>query len=904
MDNSTSILLVDDSKSTLAYMREVLEKIGHSVVVAQNGREALELFECQETDIVITDLQMPEMDGFELITLLKESHPNTPIIIISGLVNPDDIIEAHRLGAWDYLLKPFKNSFEVEIAVKRVLERSRILGENRRYHEHLQELVHVYTQDVRESKSRYKRLLESLTSYVYTVTFAKDGSINTIHRPGCETVTGYTSEEYRIDHNLWYRVVHDNDQEKVLEVVERIMNESGPQQIEHRICHKDGSIRWVCNTLVPCRVSGALLSYDGIISDITERKEAEERLRESEERYRIVTEQIGQLVYVFDTNRKKIGCNGDVKRVTGYGADEFQAMSITQRKELIHPDDRHMAVEILRQALRDKTSYSVEYRVRKKDGSYVYINDHGIALAGQDGDGCRMLGMMEDISVRKNAEEALMASEAKHRLQFESMPIGCVVFDPQFRITLWNPAAERIFGFSAAEVLGRDPLDIIVPKDVHSHVTGVLQSLFEGETVTLSDNANLTKDGRLIFCSWTNNQMLAPDGSVSGILSMCQDITERRLSEEQLKHHMSNLEALSTIDAAINSSLDLRITLKVLLQETLKQLKVDASCVLLLDSYSQMLEYKAGMGFSTNRISLARVRLGDSYAGRVAKERKSLIISDINTNGNEPAPIGLIASEGFQAYVGVPLVAKGQVKGVLEIFHRGPLNPDQGWLGFVETFANQAAIALDNAEMYDSLQSSHSELLLAYDTTIEGWSRALDFRDKETEGHSKRVTDLTVRIAREMGLGKEKLIHIRRGALLHDIGKLGVPDSILLKPGKLTGEEFEIMKQHTKIAFSILSPIEFLRPAIEIPHYHHEKWDGSGYPHGLKGEEIPLAARIFAYVDVWDALLSDRPYRLAWPLEKVRQHIRAQAGTHFDPNMMGVIEEIVLSDENLWPVRF
>jgi len=151
-----------------------------------------------------------------------------------------------------------------------------------------------------------------------------------------------------------------------------------------------------------------------------------------------------------------------------------------------------------------------------------------------------------------------------------------------------------------------------------------------------------------------------------------------------------------------------------------------------------------------------------------------------------------------------------------------------------------------------------------------------------------------------MGIGKDKLIHIRRGALLHDIGKLGVPDSILLKPGQLTDVEFDIMKQHTRIAFSILSPIEFLRPAIEIPHYHHEKWDGSGYPHGMKGDEIPISARIFAYVDVWDALLSDRPYRKAWPFEKVRDYIRSQSGMHFDPNLLNVIEKVVFEQSELW----
>ncbi len=185
-----------------------------------------------------------------------------------------------------------------------------------------------------------------------------------------------------------------------------------------------------------------------------------------------------------------------------------------------------------------------------------------------------------------------------------------------------------------------------------------------------------------------------------------------------------------------------------------------------------------------------------------------------------------------------------------------------------------------------SLELAHTQLLAAYDATIEGWSRAMDLRDKETEGHTQRVTVLSERLARLAGINEEQLLHIRRGALLHDIGKLGVPDSILLKADKLTTEEWETMKKHPKHAYDMLYSIEYLRPALDIPYYHHEKWDGSGYPQGLKGEEIPLAARIFAIVDVWDALTTDRPYRAAWEKEKTLQYVKAESGKHFDPHIV------------------
>lgn len=192
-----------------------------------------------------------------------------------------------------------------------------------------------------------------------------------------------------------------------------------------------------------------------------------------------------------------------------------------------------------------------------------------------------------------------------------------------------------------------------------------------------------------------------------------------------------------------------------------------------------------------------------------------------------------------------------------------------------------------------NLEEAHKQLLFAYDETIEGWSRAMDLRDKETEGHSQRVTQLTLKLASDFGIPKQELVHVRRGALLHDMGKLGIPDSILLKAGKLDDEEWEFMRQHPQLAYNMLFPIEYLRPAMDIPFCHHEKWDGTGYPRGLQGEQIPLAARLFAIVDVWDALTSDRPYRKAWEREKVLTYIREESGKHFDPNVVQAFFQLI-----------
>jgi PAS domain S-box-containing protein len=360
----------------------------------------------------------------------------------------------------------------------------------------------------------------------------------------------------------------------------------------------------------------------------------------------------------------------------------------------------------------------------------------------------------------------------------------------------------------------------------------------------------------------------------------------------ETRRHLQQMQALHTIDVAIAASLDLQFTFRVLLEQVATQLGVDAAALLLLSPHTHTLEYVAGRGFRTAALQHTRLRLGQGYAGRAALERRIIHIPDWEKEEPDFSRAPLLAGENFRAYYGVPLVAKGYVKGVLEIFHRSPLSPVAEWLNFLEMLTEQAAIAIDNHQLFDGLQRSNLELALAYDATIEGWSYALDLRDKETRDHTRRVTEMTVRLAQTLGVGDAELIQVRRGALLHDIGKMGIPDDILLKAGPLTPEEWEVMRRHPVYAYDMLLPIAYLHPALDIPYCHHEKWDGTGYPRGLKGEQIPLAARIFAVVDVWDALRSDRPYRPAWPDEKVREHIRSLAGTHFDPEIARTFLEL------------
>lgn len=379
-------------------------------------------------------------------------------------------------------------------------------------------------------------------------------------------------------------------------------------------------------------------------------------------------------------------------------------------------------------------------------------------------------------------------------------------------------------------------------------------------------------------------------GTVVQMIEYQLDVTKRQAAEEKSEHQLQRLSALRDIDVAITASFDLRLVLGVVLEKAQNLLGVDAVDLLLYRPNLQILEYEAGRGFRTNALKYTRLKIGESHAGQAALDRHTVHVPDLRKQ-NGFTRSEQLAAENFVSYFGVPLIAKGSVKGVLEVFSRDAVGPDGEWLDFLNALGGQAAIAVDNATMLEGLNRANTEMIMAYDETIEGWSRALDLRDKETEGHSRRVTELTLLTARAMGVAEAEQAHMRRGALLHDIGKMGIPDSILFKPGSLGKKELELMRKHSMLGFKLLSPISFLGPALDIPYCHHEKWDGSGYPRGLKGRQIPLAARIFTIVDIYDALCSKRPYRQALSREEALEHIHAISGKELDPKAVEVFME-------------
>jgi PAS domain S-box-containing protein/putative nucleotidyltransferase with HDIG domain len=492
-----------------------------------------------------------------------------------------------------------------------------------------------------------------------------------------------------------------------------------------------------------------------------------------------------------------------------------------------------------------------------------------------------------DISKQKLGEKQVQISEMRMRKALDNMTAMITIYDPEKNITYANRAAMTFSSNSQNKMIGKTDREVwpVPLKEVLN--TLLDQTIQTHESQSKEVDLHIPNIGRkVLLISYV--PLRDQKNDVKDIMCIMVDLTEQRSSEEKIKKQLQRLNGLHKIDISISGSLELSIILEEILNQCMQQLNVDAVRILSFNTATNTLEIQARRGFKNS--SRRADPIGQQeFSMRVIKKRENLFLPNIaDEKSNIPKEFD---SEGFQAYFGALIYSKGLVKGVLEVFKRETFRPDQEWENFLVILAGQAAISIESIEQYEKLIRLNDELRLAYERTLEGWSSALDLRDKDTEGHTLRVTQLTLQLAKEFKLSEEELIHIRRGALLHDIGKMGIPDSILHKPGPLLPEERKVIEQHPIFAFNLISPIKFLIPALEIPYCHHEKWDGSGYPRGLKAQQIPLAARIFAVIDVWDALRSDRQYRKAWSEEETIDYIKNESGKHFDPHVVDVFLE-------------
>jgi len=646
------------------------------------------------------------------------------------------------------------------------------------------------------------------------------------------------------------------------------------EALEFRARHRDGSWRWVEV------VASGLVDMNGLAGIVLNTRDVSDRHR-TEERLRVLSDAVEQSpvsVLITDPSGRIVYVNPAFTHITGYAPHEVLGRNPRILKSGLMGAEVYQA---LWQALTRGESWKGELLNRRKNGELFW--EWAVISAVRDAQGrtTHFLAVKEDITARKRSEQEAQASGELLRALFDSSPAAIVVTDRDARVRLWNRAAHAVFGWKAAEVVGR-PLPYLPPGEAQE-ARRLVDLVHSGGSVSDVECQRIRKDGTPLDVSLSAAPLRGPRGELAGAVGILTDISDRRRSEEQVRLQLRRLSALHTVDLAIASTTSVHVALGIVVDLARRELEVDAAEVLLWSPDQSALQ--PAIADALAGPARGPSSLGSTLATRAIHDGRMCACGP--ECGAGPCPTcALRLQAGLAGCRALPLAARGQVLGALVVCHAEPREWDPASLEFLETLAGQAAIAIASATLYDDLRRANSELQEAYEATIEGWSRAMDLRDRETEGHSQRVAEMTLRLAARMGVPEAEQVHMRRGALLHDIGKMGVPDSILLKAGTLTDDEWEIMRMHPVYACSMLGQIEFLRPALDIPLCHHEKWDGTGYPRGLAGEEIPLAARIFAVADVWDALRSDRPYRAAWPERDVLEHIQSLAGTHFDPRVV------------------
>ncbi len=687
-------------------------------------------------------------------------------------------------------------------------------------------------------------------------------------------------------------VYQGESREKIEAALQKAIELGQPYELELEMVSVAGNHKWIRTIGHPVKEAGRVVKVHGTFQDITERKQAEENLRASEARERAhakeletILDAVPDLVWiVHDPQGKNITGN----RATA----EFLHMPQDANLSTVVPEGPHhftvwkdgqpLSAEELptQRATHGVTVENFEEDVLFDDGTQRHLLGNASPLYDSQGNIRGAVAAFRDITEREQAKAQMEQQKELLQTIVDNIPVLISLIEKGDQVKWLNHEWQRLLGWSLEDMQDQNILEKLHPESADRE--RAIQARYTSDPPgDWYDLRTQTKSGQMLNISWAN---VALGNGAS--LRIGQDVTERKQTHEQVERQIQRLSALRDIDSIISSSFDLHITLDFLLAHVVDQLNVDAAVLLLFDPALYELNFAAQHGFHGNTITRHSLQLGQGYAGRAARERRLIYSTDLSQAG-QPALLGeAMFEEGFTATYAAPLIMKAQLKGVLQVFQRAPFDADSEWLGFFQTLAGQAAIAVENYDLFVGLQRSNLELRVAYDATIEGWSRALDLRDKETEGHTQRVTEMTLKLASLMGMSESDLVHVRRGALLHDIGKLGVPDNILLKPSALTDQEWALMHKHPQYAYDMLAPISFLRPALAIPYCHHEKWDGSGYPRGLKGIEIPLSARIFALVDVWDALRSDRPYRPGWSTNEVLEYIRVNAGTHFDPQVV------------------
>jgi diguanylate cyclase (GGDEF)-like protein/PAS domain S-box-containing protein/putative nucleotidyltransferase with HDIG domain len=746
------------------------------------------------------------------------------------------------------------------------------------------------------------------------------------------------------------------------EILERLRQGLPTSHFETVRLHKDGTPIDVSVTLSPIKdAAGQIVAGSAIIRDITERKRQVEDMEVSEVRYRRLFEAARDGVLILDANTSKItDSNPFMTELLGYSREELFGKELADLGVFKDEDEAHRAMEQLQRDTYIRYD-DLPLETKSHERRDVEFVSNVYAEADRRVIQCNVRDITQRKQDARNAEREIRQSEERLRLAVEGSQLGTWHWNIRTDTQVWSKRCLQLMGRPGDRPFRVPALLETVHPDDRERINAVARRGF-GDGGEVADEFRVVwPDGSIHWLAARGRTFLGDDGTPLRMEGILADITEQRQAEEQLRRNVAVIEqqkaALESHRADLletNARLEDAVTRFERLattdgltglknhrafQDRLKEecdraVRYHSPVSLVLLDVDRFKHYNDTYGHpegDTVLKQVAEILLREArsidivarYGGeefvvvlpetdaeparRVAERLRHAIASASWKQVSITASFG-VATLSLLLPNAADLVGEAD-KAMYRSKYRGrncvthvmdTLDDETLDTRTLDAFNELVqTVSAGRWEMLVSASEQMKEMLVqSYDATIASWSRILDLRDKETEGHSERVTAMTVLLMRHLGMTDEQITYARWGALVHDIGKMGVPDQILHKPGPLTEAEWVVMRQHTTLAYEMLSTIKFLGPAIDIPYCHHEKWDGQGYPRGLKGDAIPQMARLFAVIDVYDALTSDRPYRKAWPEEEVRTYLRDQAGSQFDPSAVDSFFAILESERS------
>lgn len=670
---------------------------------------------------------------------------------------------------------------------------------------------------------------------------------------GCYALTGYLPEEL-INNTI------ESFGSLVLEKYKfNLLLSSNPVfEHEYEIQTKNKERKWLLDRgKTIYSENGRAIRQEGILTDITAIKIIESELKDSKDQLRLVADNISEVVWLRSTdNSSIIYVNSAFEDVWGISCEELYKNPLIFL-ETIYQADFDQVFMAYKQ-YEASGNFDMCYRIVRSDGEVRWIHAKTKEARNSRDEIVGHVGSARDITDLKNNEEKL--EKSFYTLYQKDQYLNSIMetqeemicrFLPDTTLTFVNKAYCKFLKHSEDQLIGRKFLELI-PETEHKEIMSHLGSLNQNNPSVSYVQQIFDDENNEIWQKWVDTAIFNHDNLVQEYQGVGRDITFDKCAEQKIADSLELLQKTQRIARIGSYEVDL-------LGETCKSspflnelLGIDSLEVHPLDLWPMLIHINDKE--RTLRVHYESVKSGSNFNQdyRIIRE-----------------------NDGVELWV--------QDIGTIEFDRQG--TPAK-LSGTIMDVTNHKKLIAD-------LKLLNQKVITAYDSTIEGWAYALEMKEEETKEHSVRVTDLTLSIAKKLNIEEDNLVHIKRGAILHDIGKMAIPDSILLKPGKFNENEWVIMKKHPEYAFEMLSNIEYLEPALDIPYCHHEKWDGTGYPRRLKGKEIPLAARVFAVVDVFDALTSERPYKKAWDKEKALNHIYENSGSHFDPMVVEAFKEVL-----------